>query len=32
MTERQKRLQAESELEGYKDELKESFRVIVELR
>lgn len=32
MVERQKRLQAESELEGYKEELRESFRVIVELR
>lgn len=32
MVERQKRIQAESELEGYKEELKESFRVIVELR
>ena len=32
MNERQKRIQAESELAGYKEELLESFRVIVELR
>jgi len=32
MAERQKNLQLESELDGYKEELKESFRVIVELR
>lgn len=32
MSERQKRIQAESELEGYKEELMESYRVIVELR
>jgi hypothetical protein len=32
MAERQKRLQLESELDGYKEELRESFRVIVELR
>ena len=32
MVERQKRIQLENELEGYKEELKESFKVIVELR
>jgi hypothetical protein len=32
MKERQLRLQAESDLEGYKEELRESYRVIVELR
>lgn len=32
MSERQKRIQIEEELEAYKEELKESFAVIVELR
>lgn len=32
MSERQKRIQVEEELEAYKEELKESFAVIVELR
>lgn len=32
MSERQKRMQVEYEMQGYRDELKESFCVIVELR
>ena len=32
MDERQKRMNAESELEGFRAELKEAYQVIVELR
>lgn len=32
MNERQQRIQYENEIEGYKEELKESYKVILELR